>query len=137
MKSLAVALSLVSSILVGGCLVGTETDEYAMDEFDQGEPVDTVSDAVNGKCVAGCMTKTGKQKLACIRDCRSNLDRSCTSDDDCRLYESFCYNCSCVPLSVDSPNPPCGGPYTMCVTGPCHLFEAKCVARQCVKVPSL
>ncbi len=133
MKSLAVVASVMSSILIGGCVVSTETDEY-----EPSEPIETVAEPlVKGVCAVGCAELSGAEKLACLRVCRTNLDNSCSVDEDCRFYHSFCRNCTCVPLNVDSPDPPCAGPLASCAKDPCEHFEPACVAGRCVRVPAL
>ena len=62
---------------------------------------------------------------------------SCTKDDDCRLFSSYCQEapCACRALSARDPSPTClGGAASnvRCFADPCMKKAAQCQGGTCV-----
>lgn len=51
---------------------------------------------------------------------------SCTSATQCKLFSSSCDGCTCIPLHVSEPDPPCNGTEVSCFADPCLQKVAIC-----------
>ena len=67
----------------------------------------------------------------------SSTPASCTKDDDCRLFSSYCQEapCACRALAARDPSPTClGGAASnvRCFADPCMKKAAQCQSGSCV-----
>jgi hypothetical protein len=56
------------------------------------------------------------------------LPAGCRSDNDCRLFSSYCETapCQCIPLPAGAPDPVCNGRMVTCLFDPCMKKKAVC-----------
>lgn len=56
---------------------------------------------------------------------------ACSTDSDCKTFDSMCGSCRCLVLSKQTQPPGCGEPAIMCVVAPCLNKVAVCSSSMC------